>query len=487
MEAEQKADSDTELESRDKKTDKLAIDPLKLDAQYEPIDGFQEWSGLSIETAIWTRHLDFLEARKATLDPSQLDHAIEVAMRAAAVDSGAIEGLYETTRGLTLTIALKQTAWEDSMRSNDERMHDYFEAQLAAYHLSEEIATSTRPVTEVWIRQLHEVLCRPQATYKVLTSQGWTESPLPKGEYKSSPNHVVQADGATHAYAPVESTPAEMHRLVEELNSSAFASAPPVLQAAFAHYAFVAIHPFADGNGRMARALASVFLRRHSYVPLLILADQQPEYFEALEAADQGDLQTFADFVFDRGIDAFALVTSELGPTPSELLKPLARLYESYGGLTFQELDQKAGGIINTVNMINDKVIANLPKYSGLNLGIRSEIVGNPHEVDDPAYRHPISGRAVCRVRLDSPPPATAQVVYQYEVVVAREVGARYAFRLVCSRPDVAALEVRLKDVHPQMSDSLTAQLDALANRALAEGLEDLADKAKTSLQQAGY
>jgi Fic family protein len=50
-----------------------------------------------------------------------------------------------------------------------------------------------------------------------------------------------------------------MERFVREISSPEFAAAHPIIQAAFAHYVLVAIHPFADGNGRVARALGVLF------------------------------------------------------------------------------------------------------------------------------------------------------------------------------------------------------------------------------------
>src|SRR5438876_1237932 len=82
--------------------------------------------------------------------------------------------------------------------------------------------------------------------------------------------HVQLPDGSLHVYAPVDQTRDEMARLVRELNSGEFAGAHPIIQAAYAHHAFVSIHPFSDGNGRVARALASVYLYRSARIPLLL-------------------------------------------------------------------------------------------------------------------------------------------------------------------------------------------------------------------------
>jgi hypothetical protein len=107
---------------------------------------------------------------------------------------------------------------------------------------------------------------------------------------------------------PPMDTPAEMGRPVRELRSAEFAASHPALQAAYAHYAFVAIHPFADGNGRVARVLASAYLYRRPGVPLVIFADQKDEYIDALEAADTGNPQPFVRFIEGRVADIVGVV-----------------------------------------------------------------------------------------------------------------------------------------------------------------------------------
>jgi Fic family protein len=64
------------------------------------------------------------------------------------------------------------------------------------------------------------------------------------------------------------------------------------VEAARLHHRFTQIHPFADGNGRMARALASLVFIKAGWFPLIIRRDDpQRRYIEALEKADAGDLR----------------------------------------------------------------------------------------------------------------------------------------------------------------------------------------------------
>jgi hypothetical protein len=65
----------------------------------------------------------------------------------------------------------------------------------------------------------------------------------------------------------------------------------PEVRSAWLHHAFTQIHPFQDGNGRMARALASIDFIRAGLFPLVVdRSDRDSTYMPALRAADGGDL-----------------------------------------------------------------------------------------------------------------------------------------------------------------------------------------------------
>jgi Fic family protein len=191
---------------------------------------------------------------------------------------------------------MEAAAWEAAVQAKGEAAHSLIESQLRAYDAVVDLATKAEPMSEAAIRALHAQIVEGQKTYRVLTAVGWQEQPLPKGQYKVLPNHVRRRDGKMHSYAPADLTLDEMHRLVNELRTADFLVAHPVLQSSYAHYAFVSIHPFADGNGRVARAVASVFLYRARSIPLLMLVEHRPEYFTTLQAADRRAFQPFVDF-----------------------------------------------------------------------------------------------------------------------------------------------------------------------------------------------
>ena len=258
-------------------------------AIYQPFPPFAEWAGVAVDVPTFDGYASVLDELRARSDSDALTRAVEIATRAAAIDTGAIEGLYEVDRGFTMTVARGVAAWEKVIAAREPVVRRSFEDALRAYDFVLDLATTRTEVSEKAVREIHELICAGQETYRVITSAGWQERPLPKGGYKETPNNPTsRLTGEMHAYAPPMDVPAEMRRLVDELRSMAFAEAHPILQAAYAHYGVVAVHPFADGNGRVARALASGYLYRRPGVPLVIFADQKDAYLDGLEEADQG-------------------------------------------------------------------------------------------------------------------------------------------------------------------------------------------------------
>lgn len=297
----------------------------QADQLYQGFPDFSDWPAPGEDDlSLWDRFASRLVEIRSQASPEALRKAVDVAVRAAALDTGAIEGLYSVDRGFTMTVATQALAWEHAIQEKGENVRDLFEAQLQAYELVIDAVTGHHPISEAWIRALHETLCGPQTTYRVLTDQGWQEHELRRGVYKNQPNHVRLGDGSIHPYAPVDRVGSEMHRLLEQIRTPAFEQAHPIAQASYIHYGFVVIHPFADGNGRVARALASVFFYKALSIPFLVFANQRTAYFDALHQADIGAHRPLLAFVGDRGIDTMQLVVDHLltteAPNPEAII-----------------------------------------------------------------------------------------------------------------------------------------------------------------------
>lgn len=103
---------------------------------------------------------------------------------------------------------------------------------------------------------------------------------------------------------------------------------PPIAQAAIAHAQFETIHPFADGNGRVGRALIHVIFRRRevarTYVPpiSLILVANASSYVEGLTLFREGDLAAW--------VTRFAHVARDSTVLARDLSVSLAELQASW-------------------------------------------------------------------------------------------------------------------------------------------------------------
>jgi Fic family protein len=85
---------------------------------------------------------------------------------------------------------------------------------------------------------------------------------------------------------PADRLASETERFIDWANSAS--SEPPLIKAALAHLWFVTLHPFDDGNGRIARAIGDLFLAR---------ADGSPQRFYSLSAQIQRERQAYYDIL----------------------------------------------------------------------------------------------------------------------------------------------------------------------------------------------
>ena len=65
----------------------------------------------------------------------------------------------------------------------------------------------------------------------------------------------------------------------------------------FLHPRFVEIHPFSDGNCRVARLLMNLYLIARYYPPVVLKNEERGQYYKSLKTADAGNLTPFANFI----------------------------------------------------------------------------------------------------------------------------------------------------------------------------------------------
>ena len=162
---------------------------------------------------------------------------------------------------------------------------------------------------EADIRELHKMLLVEPYAMPAITLNGTpTTRRVEIGRYKTVSNSVQTSTGAIHFYATPEATPARMGDLMAWYRRVwGTGELHPLLIAATFHFRFVEIHPFDDGNGRMARLLLNLILMQAGYVPVIINTNTKAEYLLGLELADSGELAPFITLVGRNLLQSLAL------------------------------------------------------------------------------------------------------------------------------------------------------------------------------------
>ncbi|MEW7291658.1 Fic family protein [Aquimarina sp. 2304DJ70-9] len=162
-----------------------------------------------------------------------------------------------------------------------------------------EIVKHDRPITENFIRELHELILKEPYEVDAITPEGQpTTKRVNIGVYKTTPNHVRTKTGEIFRFATPEETPAMMNDLVNWYRTKVDEKETnPILLAAEFHYKYIRIHPFDDGNGRTARIIMNFILMQFGYPPVIIKTSDKENYFAALRQADAGLLEPFIEYI----------------------------------------------------------------------------------------------------------------------------------------------------------------------------------------------
>ena len=161
-------------------------------------------------------------------------------------------------------------------------------SQVGVKMMTEEARLKDHPLTQNFIRQLHKTLLREDYTvYRNLPGGIQTSYLIHAGQYKTRPNSVITRYGDRFEYASPEETPALMSDLVDWYNEAEKSGkCTPVELAALFHYRYIRIHPFEDGNGRIARLLVNYILARHEWPMIVVRSRDKQQYIEALHKSD---------------------------------------------------------------------------------------------------------------------------------------------------------------------------------------------------------
>ncbi len=179
-----------------------------------------------------------------------------------AIETGQIEGIYNLDRRVTKTLIERGISADLIPHDSGQRapkttaaiIHDHEDMLESLF----EFVKSDRALTKGYIHELHAALLRHQDMATAVNQFGEVfEAEMIKGKYKQRPNNPTRPDGTVHSYCAPEHVESEMEALLRMHAEHEAREIPVEIEAAWLHHRLTQIHPYQDGNGRVARALAS--------------------------------------------------------------------------------------------------------------------------------------------------------------------------------------------------------------------------------------
>ena len=262
--------------------------------KWQPISDFDEPADELLDSELHALAEIWFDRKKELSDLDSFSLFTERLSREWAIETGLIERLYVLDQGLTQTLildGLNANVLSADVTANPQQTIQVIRDQEEALEAVFDFVKGRRPLSTSYIKELHHCLTQHQDTCEAVDQFGVVRDiPLIKGDYKKTPNDPTRPDGLIHEYCPPEQVSLEMEKLIALHAEHDRATVAPEVEAAWLHHRFTSIHPFQDGNGRVARCLASFVFIKAGWFPLVVRDKDRMEYLNALEKADAESL-----------------------------------------------------------------------------------------------------------------------------------------------------------------------------------------------------
>jgi len=201
------------------------------------------------------------------------------------------------------------------------------------------------------------------------------------GKFRKGNEGVFSGDTCIFLAPPPDIVPDLMNQLFDWMENAKSTVHPLILSAVF-HYEFVFIHPFSDGNGRMARLWHTVLLYNwrdvFEYIPLESQIEKyQSDYYEAISKCNSaGNSDCFIEFMLDMIDNVLDAVIDQLAQSDAETSEYVKRL------LSVMEYDvpYTALGIMQKLNLKSRETFRKNYMNPAIDLGmVRMTIPDKPN------------------------------------------------------------------------------------------------------------
>jgi len=184
--------------------------------------------------------------------------------------------------GNSLTLQETRLVIEEGITIGNKSMREHFEAinHKKAIDYVEEFVKKEKKIKEQDVLQLHNLIMKNIDVRE-------------RGQYRTGNVYIAKANFTPVDAMQVRGLMLDFYDYIsknpEKLN--------PVELAAVAHFKFVNIHPFVDGNGRTARLIMNLLIMQHGFPNVVILNTDRKVYYARLRLADKGNVSPFVEFV----------------------------------------------------------------------------------------------------------------------------------------------------------------------------------------------
>lgn len=284
--------------NRCKQFNKRNMENIKI---WKPIEFDDKW--LNTDTSSFDELADsWFEKRKEFKEGNkEYNDFLNKLKRQHAIETGIIEKLYDLSEGITQTFV--KEGFIESFISHDDtnipaiQLMGYLKSHFKAMDFVFDLVKNNRPLTKSFILELHQLILQHQDHTIAIDSFGNTvKVKVLKGKFKEQPNNPKREDGTIFEYCPPIQVDTEIEMLINIYQELEEKNDHPLVIASWFHHAFTQIHPFQDGNGRMARLLTSLILIKRQLFPLNVLRTEKPEYITALEKTDNNEPNELVKF-----------------------------------------------------------------------------------------------------------------------------------------------------------------------------------------------
>jgi len=258
------------------------------------------------------------------------------------------------------TLTLSETAFfiTQGMTSRGKPLAEYLETQnhMEAISYLEDLVKGDIELTERVVKDLHAILFEGIDHMYI----GSTRKKLEPGNYKYDNNHVLLPDGSIHHFTDHLQVPGEMESLISWYEGNE-GKLHPIATAAIFHHRLTAIHPFTDGNGRVARLAMNLILLKKGYTPAIIKNEEREDYYNTLRAADGGDDAPFISLVEKEVTNTMVTMINVIEGKDAYSVKDLRRRLDHFSR-NLESLEKDVGKYSKDIEQERHKTLEEIPR-----------------------------------------------------------------------------------------------------------------------------